>query len=159
MLFDFRRLCVASASLLAIALTVVAHGKAAASSPYTLPQTFGAALRLLRVDLRLEVTEKDESAAYLLFRYPTSEDPKRLVEGAIEIIGLEQDVRVVVKIPALPEAHERLLRDRLVKKLREDYGEPPKRRESPKPEEPKQPADPDPSVPPEPGREQKPKSP
>ncbi|MGC4065421.1 MAG: hypothetical protein QM784_12385 [Polyangiaceae bacterium] len=156
--FDLRRLCTASMALLALALTVEAHGKATAISPYTLPQTFGAALRLLRVDLRLEVTEKDDEAAYLLFRYPSADDPKRLVEGAIELIGLEYDVRVVVKIPALPEAHERLLRDRLVKKLREDYGEPPKRREPPKPEEPKKPAEPDPSTPPAPGGDPKPKA-
>jgi hypothetical protein len=125
-----------------------ANAKAVAASPYSLQQTYGTALRLLRVDLGLEVTEKDEQAAYLLFQYRSSDDPKRVVAGAVELIALETEVRVVVKIPAIPEAHERLLRDRLVKKLREDYGEPPKRKPAVKPEEPLKPKDPNaPNVP------------
>jgi hypothetical protein len=130
----------------ALAAAPQAQAKAVAQSPYSLKQTFGTTLRLLRVDLGLGVTEKDEEAAYLLFRYRADDDPKRVVEGAIEFVALENDVRVVVRIPALPEAHERLLRDKLVKKLREDYGEPPRRRPTTKPGSTDKPSDPTPPV-------------
>lgn len=145
-----------AAALIAAALLSApnATAKAAAQSPYSLKQTFGTTLRLLRVDLGLEVTEKDEEAAYLLFRYRADNDPKRVVEGAVELVALEHDVRVVVRIPALPEAHERLLRDKLVKKLREDYGEPPRRKPVTKPSTPDKPADP-----PTPGEPERPTPP
>lgn len=121
--------------LLALAMlwSGAAQAKVEGASPYTLPQTFGAVLRLLRVDLGLEVTEKDNEASYVLFRYRMVGDPKRIVEGAIELIALPNHVKIIVKIPQLPETHERLLRDRLVRKLRDDYGEPPKRVEPSKP--------------------------
>jgi hypothetical protein len=106
--------------------------RAEGESPYTLAQTFGAALRLLRVDLGMEVTEKDADAAYLLFRYQLLEDPKRAISGAIELIELPNHVKIIVKIPQLPETHERLVRDRLTKKLRDEFGAPPKRTEPPK---------------------------
>jgi transaldolase len=133
-----------------------AHAKATAVSPYTLPQTFGAALRLLRVDLGLEVTERDAEAAYLLFQYRSNDEAKHPVEGAVELIALENEVRVVIKIPALPEAHERLLRDRLVKKLREDFGEPPKRKPAAKPADPAKPAEPNKPHPAPPNEDEKP---
>lgn len=124
-------------SLLLLVLAVLwcgqSQAKAEGESPYTLPQTYGAALRLLRVDLGLEVTEKDAEASYLLFRYRLLEDPKRVVDGAIEFVSLTNRVKIIVKLPQLPESHERLLRDKLVRKLRDDYGEPPKRVEPPKP--------------------------
>lgn len=109
-----------------------ARARVEGESPYSLSQTFGAALRMLRVDLALEVTEKDPDASYLLFRYRLVEDPKRVVDAAIELIALPGKVKIVVKIPQLPESHERLLRDRLTKKLRDEFGEPPKRTEPPK---------------------------
>lgn len=119
-----------------------AHAKAEGSSLYTLGQTYGAALRLLRVDLGMEVVEKDPDASYLLFKYRLLEDPKRIVDGAIELVELTDRIKIIVKIPQVSESQERLLRDRLVKKLRDDYGEPPKRREPPKPSEPAKPAEP-----------------
>jgi hypothetical protein len=128
-----------------VAAVSPATAKAVAASPYSLKQTYGASLRLLRVDLGLEVTEKDENSAYLMFAYRSSDDPKRTSAGAIELIALENEVRIVVKIPAVPEAHERILRDRLVKKLREDFGDPPRRKPSDKPAEPTKP--PEPSAP------------
>lgn len=118
------------------------NAKAEGVSLYTLGQTYGAALRLLRVDLGLEVVEKDPDASYLLFRYRLGDDQKRVVEGAVELIDLVDRIKIIIKIPALPETHERLLRDRLVKKLRDDYGEPPKRRDPQKPSEPPKPTDP-----------------
>lgn len=143
---------------LVIAAAQPASAKAVAASPYSLKQTYGATLRLLRVDLGLEVTERDEASAYLLFQYRSTDDPKRIAAGAVELIALENEVRIIVKIPAVSEAHERLLRDRLVKKLREDYGEPPKRKSEEKPKEPAKPAEPTPPIAPDGSVPEKPKA-
>jgi hypothetical protein len=114
-----------------------AAAMALADSPYTLAQTYGTALRLLRVDLGFEVVERDPDAAYLLFRYAVPGEPKREVQGAIEFVSVSGRVRVVVKIPRMAELHERMLRDSLMKKLVEDYGEPPPPPAPPRPVDPK----------------------
>jgi hypothetical protein len=100
-----------------------ATARADADTHYSLSQTFGAALRYLRVDLGFEVIEKDPEAAYLLFRYRVPGDPKREVPGAIEFVKVEKKVRIFVKIPQMPVLHEQLLRDGLLRKLAQDYGE------------------------------------
>ena len=97
--------------------------RADADTYYTLPQAFGAALRYLRVDLGFEVTEKDSEAAYLLFKYRVPGDPKREVAGSIELVKIDKRVRIFVKIPQMPQMHEQLMRDGLLKKLMQEYGE------------------------------------
>jgi hypothetical protein len=100
-----------------------ATARADADTHCSLAQSFGAALRYLRVDLGFEVIEKDPEAAYVLFRYRVPGDPKREVPGAIEFVKLEKKVRIFVRIPQMPVLHEQLLRDGLVRKLAQDYGE------------------------------------
>ena len=100
-----------------------ATARADADTYYSLNQTFGAALRYLRVDLGFEVTEKDPESAYLLFKYRVPGEPKREVPGAIELVRVEKKVRIFVKIPQMPVLHEQMLRDGLLKKLAQDYGE------------------------------------
>lgn len=126
--------------LLCLLLPQPAEAATEANSPYTLAQTYGTALRLLRVDLGFQVVERDPEAAYLLFRYPVPGEPKREVEGAIEFVSLAGHVRVWVKIPRMAELHERVLRDGLMKKLVADYGEPTPPPSSPRPADPKSPA-------------------
>jgi hypothetical protein len=100
-----------------------ALARADADTYCTLPQAFGAALRYLRVDLGFEVTEKDSEAAYLLFKYRVPGDPKREVSGAIELVKIDKRVRILVKIPQMPQMHEQLMRDGLLRKLAQEYGE------------------------------------
>ena len=97
--------------------------RADADTYYSLSQAFGTALRYLRVDLRFEVTEKDPEAAYLLFKYRVPGDPKREVAGAIELVKIDKRVRIFVKIPQMPQLHEQLLRDGLLRKLMQEFGE------------------------------------
>ena len=114
-------------TLLAYSLAVgPAMARAEADTYYTLSQTFGAALRYLRVDLGFEVTEKDPEAAYLLFKYKVPGDPKREVAGAIELVKIDKRVRIVVKIPQMPQLHEQLMRDGLLRKLVQEYGAAPR---------------------------------
>ncbi len=118
------------AGLMTVALGSV-HSEAWAGASielrYTRLQVYSGALRYLRIDLGYEITEKDADAAYLLFKYRTRERESDTF-GAFEIIETKEGVRLAVKLPQMPSYHENVLRDGLVRKLREDYGE-----ESPKP--------------------------
>ncbi|HET9934697.1 MAG TPA: hypothetical protein VFQ35_28525 [Polyangiaceae bacterium] len=127
-----------SAALLCAFASTIAGNAAArveASSGYSKPQTFSCALRLLRVDRGYEVVEKDQDAAYVLFRYPIS-GQKEQASGSLEIVETAAGVRVFVQLPKLPEYHEALLRDALLRKLREEYGPPPNKPPAEKPKAP-----------------------
>ena len=102
-------------------------------SGYTKNQTYSAALRYLRVDLGYEVLEKDPDAAYLVFKYLPPGQPKAPSNGTLEVVERGESVRVFVRLPSMPEYHEVVLRDGLLRKLREEYGAPPQRKAPPAP--------------------------
>jgi hypothetical protein len=118
-------------SALALLMASGAQARSEAEARYTKAQTFSAALRYLRVDLEYEVLEKDPEAAYLIFKYALP-GQRQASTGTMEIVDNDDKVRIYVKLAKMPEYHERVLRDGLMKKLREEYGEP-KPRELPKP--------------------------
>jgi hypothetical protein len=101
---------------------------------YSKAQTFSSALRYLRVDMGYSVTEKDADAAYLMFEFQRS-DQKKLGQGTIEIVETEQSVKLVVRVPELPEYQERMLAEGLLTKLKNEHGDPPPRK-APEPEQP-----------------------
>lgn len=119
-------------------------------SEYSKAQTFSGALRYLRVDLGYEVVERDEQAAYLLFRYPVRGRAENAASGSIEVVETQRGVRLFVQLPQAPEYQERMLRDGLLRKLRQEYG-------TPAPVEPKPPAKPE--APADPSRKQPAKEP
>jgi hypothetical protein len=94
---------------------------------YSKAQTYSGALRYLRVDLGYEVTERDPDAAYLIFRYQLPGQSKATATGTVEIVDADGHVKLFVQIPTMPEYHERVLRDGLVRKLRSEYGTPPQK--------------------------------
>jgi hypothetical protein len=102
-------------------------------APYTFEQTFGTAMRLVRVDLGCKITEKDVDSGYMLFDYTSPESGKEPRKGAIELVRTAQGVRVSVQIPTLPQYHEQMIVDALAKKLLAEHGEPPPRAKSPPP--------------------------
>jgi hypothetical protein len=108
-----------------------ASAGSAYDSPYTYEQTFGSALRLVRVDLGLKITEKDAENGYLLFEYTSPESGKRVSNGAIEVVGGKRGVHVAVQLPSMPQYHEQMILDALVKKLAAEHGEPPKKEAPP----------------------------
>jgi hypothetical protein len=118
------------AGLILFLLAGSAGANVEAESGYTKVQTYNAALRYLRVDLGYEVTEKDPQAAYLLFRF-VPDGRKTTSNGSIEIVEQHDSVRIYVRLPEMPRYQEELLSDGLLLKLREEYGEPPPRREDP----------------------------
>jgi hypothetical protein len=111
-------------------VTAVAHARSESLVQYTKSQTFSSALRYLRVDLGYSVTEKDAEAAYLMFEFPRN-DQKKLGMGTIEIVETEDAVKLVVRVPELPEYQEQLLADGLLKKLKNEHGDPPPRKPQP----------------------------
>jgi hypothetical protein len=103
-----------------------ASARVDASTGYTKAQTYSGALRYVRVDLGYEVVERDPDAAYLIFKYAAPGGSKAAaVTGTLEVVEADGGVRVFVSLPRMPEYHERVLRDGLLKKLREEYGAPP----------------------------------
>lgn len=150
-----RLICVGWVLALGVTGSGSASARVTAESQYTKAQNYSAALRFLRVDKGFEVVERDEDAAYLIFRYPTPERKEQNVTGTIEVVELDQRVTLIVKLPQMPQYHERLLSDQLLKKLRDEYGPPPAPKQ--KPEE-KPPAEKKPKNAPKPGPEAPPKS-
>jgi hypothetical protein len=135
--------------LLGLAMTSLAPGADArvdGSSSYSKAQTYSGALRYVRVDMGYEVVEKDPEAAYLIFRYSAPGAAKgNLVTGTLEVIEASGGVRLFVSLPRMPEYYERVFRDGLLKKLRDEYGAPPP--PAKKPESKPTPEKPDPSKP------------
>ncbi len=115
-----------------------AEARVEAPSSYTKAQTFSAALRFLRVDRGYEVVEKDPEAAYLLFQYPVQGQAKA-ASGSLEVVDTSSGVKIFLQLPRMPAYHESMLRDGLLKKLREEYGDPPRKAPAKPPEDTKAP--------------------
>lgn len=130
-----------TALMLVFALTRAPDANASIGyqSPYTFEQTFGSALRMLRVDLGYKVLERDKDLGYILFEYTSPESDKKVHQGSMEVVSSKTGTNVAVQIPAMPQYHERMLIDQLVKKLESEHGEPPRRKK--KADEDKQPED------------------
>ncbi len=110
-----------------------ASAKSSYESSYGFDRTWNAGMRLVRVDLGLKISEKDEGAGYLLFDYVSPESGKKPVPGSMEFVRSKESgaVRVIVQIPQMPGYHEQVLVDSLARKLRNEYGDPPKKAPSP----------------------------
>lgn len=96
-------------------------------SPYTFEQTFGTALRLVRVNLGCKITEKDAENGYLLFDYTSTESGKQVHHGSVEVVRGRLGAHVSVQLPSLPRYHEQMIVDALARKLASNHGEPPPR--------------------------------
>jgi hypothetical protein len=112
-----------------------ARAKSAYESSYGYDRTWNAGMRLVRVDLGLKIAEKDEGAGYLLFDYTSPESGKKPVPGSMEFVRSKESgaVRVIVQIPQMPGYHEQVLIDQLTRKMRAEYGDPPKKAPPPTP--------------------------
>lgn len=104
-------------------------------SPYTFEQTFGTALRLLRVDLGCKITEKDVDGGYVLFDYKSPESGKQVHRGSIEVVRSRHGAHVAVQLPTLPRYHEQMVVDALARKLLSEHGAPARNKPAPAPED------------------------
>jgi len=114
-------------------VTSDASARTSFASAYTLEQNYSCALRMIRVDMGLKITEKDPEAAYIMFEYKSSENGNKVTPGSIEMVPQESKVQVVVQLPQMPQYHEEIMANNLKRKLQQDYGDPPKQRPPSKP--------------------------
>jgi hypothetical protein len=119
----------------ALLAPTTSHAKKTEDFRHTYDQVWGAAIRLIRVDQGYAIKDRDQSVGYFLFDY---KDDGRLYPGSVELVRTGDQgvgsIRVVVQIPAMPSYIERMLLDKLEKKLVHEYGEP-----SPPPKKPVEP--------------------
>jgi hypothetical protein len=114
----------------ALLASPVALARSAFESAYGFDRTYNAALRLIRIDLGLKITEKDDKTGYFVFDYKAADVGNKVSSGSIEFIRSKDDsgpVEVIVQLPQMPRYHEQVLVDSLIRKMRQDYGEPPER--------------------------------
>ncbi len=115
--------------MLALLLTPgPAMARRATDLGYRYDQIWTAAVRLVRVDYGFNVTERDQELGFVMFEYV---EAGQTFNGSIEVLRtadtLGRDrVRVVVVVQGQPEYVERMIMDRLERKLRGDYGAPPR---------------------------------
>jgi hypothetical protein len=111
-----------------------AHARSSFDSAYGFERTYNAALRLVRIDMGLKVTEKDDQSGYLMFEYRASDTGAKATTGSMEFVrarDAQGPVRVVVQLPQMPRYHEQVVVDSLIRKMKEEYGDPPERPKAP----------------------------
>ena len=92
---------------------------------YTFEQVWGSAIRMVRVDMDCPIVARDETIGFLHIAYRAR---GRGHPGSIELIKSERDgrpdIQVVVQIRSMPSYIERMVLDRLERKLDQDFGAP-----------------------------------
>jgi hypothetical protein len=115
----------ASALLAVLAAPPLASARKQGDLRYPFDQVWNAALRLVRVDMRMPVTDRDPEAGYLLFEYL---DHGKRFAGSLELVRGERGQRpitkTVIQVQGMPSYVEQMLFDKLERKLRDEFGEP-----------------------------------
>lgn len=110
---------------LIVMFTFPAAARRSDDHAYQFEQVWGTVVRLVRVDYGFEVRDRDPDIGYVLFDY---RDGNRTYPGSFELIRTEvrgqSQVRVTLQVPAMPSYIERMMLDKLQRKLLEDYGQP-----------------------------------
>jgi len=94
---------------------------------YSYDQLWRAAVRMIAVDFRYPISDRDEEIGYLLFSY---EEHGQEHHGSLELVRTEgahgtPQVRVTLQVASMPTYVERMMLDRFTRKLGADYGQPP----------------------------------
>lgn len=102
---------------------------------YTYDQLWRTSVRMIAVDFRFPIEDRDPEIGYFLFSY---RENGRAHHGSLELVRTEgahgtPQVRVTIQVPSQPTYVERMLIDRLTRKLSADYGQPPPTRRAPAP--------------------------
>ncbi len=106
--------------------SVVCEARTVRETTYRYQQIWSTAVRFLRVDNGFEIREQDKETGYVLFTYPNA---GRTLTGSVELIPTVRAARkyitVAVRIQDMPSYVEVVLIDKLVRKLRNEYGRAP----------------------------------
>ena len=93
---------------------------------YSYERIWSAAVRFLRVDNGYKIIEMDKETGYVMFEYP---DGGRVVNGSVELVNQDRNgaevIQLGLRIQNMPTYVETVLMDKLVHKLRDEYGEAP----------------------------------
>jgi hypothetical protein len=123
------------------ATATIAAARAERTRAYPRDQAWSASVRFLVVDERVKITDKDETAGYLVFEL---KEENKTFRASLELIEVELDgrkvVRFVVQIEDRPHWMEDKLLERLERKLRVELGSPAPA-PTPKPKDPEPPKD------------------
>ncbi|MCX7808974.1 MAG: hypothetical protein N2515_10220 [Deltaproteobacteria bacterium] len=98
-------------------------GRFSGEVPYRFEVVWPTAIRLLRVDLSCTFSDRDMEGGFIFFECP---GPPRFFRGSLEIASLQNRsgrVRITIQTPSLPSFFERLLFERLLRKLRDEQGD------------------------------------
>lgn len=102
------------------------EAKTTRETTYRYNQLWRTAIRFLRVDNGFSVVEKDPKAGYVLFDYRES---GRTYRASLELVPTvragKKYVTTGLRIEDMPSYVEVVLVDKLMRKLRSEYGEPP----------------------------------
>lgn len=113
------------ASILVLVLATSAWARSEKTLAYTRDAAWPAAVRFIRVDERLTITEKDAESGYVLFEM---KDEGKTYRGSLEVITVVKDgrhnVRFVLQIEDRPTWVEIAMLTRLERKLRAELGAP-----------------------------------
>jgi hypothetical protein len=127
-------------ALLTTCLTVApVHARKQQELAYRYDQIWNAALRLVKVDLRMPISDKDQDGGYVLFEYVAH---GKKYPGSIELVAQPRGARpatmVIVQVSGQPSYVEQMILDRLGKKLENEVGAPPEPPKAPKPAAPEE---------------------
>ncbi len=109
----------------------VAYARAQYESQYGFDRTWTTAVRFLRVDRGWKIVEKDDASGYIMFEYTSPESGDRKLPASFELVRDSENVKVVVQIREMPSYHEHALINAFANKLRDELGDPPKRKKVP----------------------------
>ncbi len=109
-----------------LALPCVGAARTDRELTYRENEIWNGAIRFLRVDSGFRILEKDRDAGYVLFEYKDGATP---CSASFEMVRAVKDgrnfVRARIQIPEMPRYIESVLMDGLVRKLKDEYGDPP----------------------------------
>ena len=110
--------------------SVTAQARLTIDSYYGFDRTYNSALRLVRVDMGLKVTEKDDKTGYFVFDYKSTDTGNKVSSGSFEFVrSSESDGPVLRRPPASTDAAIRRAgaHRRVRSQRRQEYGDPPER--------------------------------
>lgn len=118
------------AIFIVIGLLMAVSGKANARTDreltYRTSQIWNSAVRFLRVEQRFKILEKDKEASYLLFEF---KDSGKTYMASLELVDVAKEgrryVRMRLNISDMPTYVEVVLADKFLRKLKDEYGQPP----------------------------------
>ncbi len=132
-----KRIAAAAIALAILAVAGAADARTTSVVSYPYKQVFPSAVRFLRIDEGLRITEKDAESGYILFEV---DDDGKTYRGSFEVARVrDQDgrdaSRIIVRIEDRPLYMEQGLVDRFGQKLYRELGDPaaPPAKEPPKP--------------------------